>query len=170
MRVVIVPGYGVAVAQAQHALAHLGTTLRRCGVDVVYALHPVAGRMPGQLNVLLDAAGVPWSDLRDLETAAFDGADVALVVGANDVVNPGLGTAVFDVGRARDVVILLDGEASYSGLHNPLLDTATVRRGDLVELLRQTEEAVARVAVPGTATAQLVEALVRPGAGPCPRG
>jgi NAD(P) transhydrogenase subunit beta len=160
---VIVPGYGVALAQAQYALAHLGTTLRRRGVDVVYALHPVAGRMPGQLNVLLDAAGVAWNDLRDLETAEFDGADVAFVVGANDVVNPRLGTPTFEVGRARAVVMLLDGEACYSGLDNPLPATATVRRGDLLELLRETDEAVARVAEAGNEVTQLVEALVQPG-------
>ena len=145
-RVVVVPGYGVAVAQAQRALAHLADTLRRRDVDVVFALHPVAGRLPGHLNVLLDGAGVAWSDLRDLDSAEFDGVDVALVVGANDVVNPRLGAPVFDVGRAAAVVMLTDASgAGYAGIENPLFATATVVCGDALELLREAEEAIARI-------------------------
>ena len=145
-RVVIVPGYGVAVAQAQHALGHLVETLRRRGTDVVFALHPLAGRMPGQLNVLLDAAGVSWADLRDLETVDFDSADVALVVGANDVVNPRLGIPVLEVTRAGHVVVLIRSTGpGYAGIGNPLFDRATVRCGDALELVRETEQAVARI-------------------------
>ncbi|GAA0635669.1 hypothetical protein GCM10009547_44780 [Sporichthya brevicatena] len=168
-RVVLVPGYGLAVAQAQHALAHLAGTLRRRGTAVEIALHPVAGRMPGQLNVLLDAAGVPWSDLRDLDgvelaRADFDGVDVALLVGANDVVNPDLGMPVFPVGRARRVVALLRSAGpGFAGVANPVLARANVLLGDALELLRETEQAVARVAQPGDDVADVVEPFVEAG-------
>ncbi len=145
-RVVVVPGYGVGVAQAQHALVRLVETLRRRGTEVVFALHPVAGRMPGQLNVLLDGAGVAWSQLRDRESAGFDAADVALVVGANDVVNPDLGVPVLPVTDARALVILTRSTGpGYAGRENPIFAAATVVCGDAAELLRETEEAVLRI-------------------------
>ncbi|WP_019874579.1 NAD(P)(+) transhydrogenase (Re/Si-specific) subunit beta [Sporichthya polymorpha] len=167
-RVVLVPGYGLAVAQAQHALAHLAGTLRRRGTTVEIAVHPVAGRMPGQLNVLLDAAGVAWSDLRDGDTAEFDGVDVALLVGANDVVNPALRMPVFPVERAHRVVALLRSAGpGFAGVENRVLRRATVLLGDALELLlvlvRETEQAVAGVPQPGDDVADVVEPLVEPG-------
>ena len=89
-RVVIVPGYGLAVAQGQHTVAELATALAARGVEVVFAIHPVAGRMPGHMNVLLAEANVPYESLKELEEVnpEFTNTDVALVVGANDVVNP----------------------------------------------------------------------------------
>jgi NAD(P) transhydrogenase subunit beta len=164
-RVVIVPGYGVAVAQAQHALANLASVLGRGGTEVTFAVHPVAGRMPGQLNVLLDGAGVAWGDLRDLDGAEFAGADVALVVGANDVVNPRLGIPVFEVTRAGRVVVLIDStRPGYAGIDNPLFDSdVEVLRGDALALLRETEEAIARIPQPGDDVAELVQPVLRPG-------
>jgi NAD(P) transhydrogenase subunit beta len=164
-RVVIVPGYGVAVAQAQHTLANLASTLGRRGTEVSFAVHPVAGRMPGQLNVLLDGAGVAWGDLRDLENAEFAGADVALVVGANDVVNPRLGIPVFEVTRAGSVVVLIDStRPGYAGIDNPLFGAdVVVLRGDALDLLRETEAAIARMPEPGDDVAELVRVVVQPG-------
>jgi NAD(P) transhydrogenase subunit beta len=163
-RVVVVPGHGLALAQAQHALAHLAETLRRRGSEVAFAVHPVAGRMPGQLNVLLDAAGVPWSAIRDLESASFDGVDVVLVVGANDVVNPDLGIEVFAVSRAASVVVFLDSTGpGHAGIANPLFATARVVRGDALALLRETEEAIARIPEAGDDVATVVQPLVEPG-------
>src|SRR5690606_4944132 len=89
-RVLVVPGYGLAAAQAQHELAELGSILAERGVDVGYAIHPVAGRMPGHMNVLLAEANVPYPLLKEMDEAnpLFAQTDVALVVGANDVTNP----------------------------------------------------------------------------------
>src|SRR5207302_6162952 len=89
-RVIIVPGYGLAVAQAQHADRELGDALEKRGVDGEYAIHPVAGRMPGHMNVLLAEANVPYEQLKEMDeiNGEFPSTDVALVVGANDVVNP----------------------------------------------------------------------------------
>src|SRR5207248_829303 len=89
-RVVVVPGYGLAVAQAQHDVRQLADLLEQRGVDVSYAIHPVAGRMPGHMNVLLAEANVPYPQLKEMDEAnpKFSRTDVALVIGANDVVNP----------------------------------------------------------------------------------
>jgi NAD(P) transhydrogenase subunit beta len=139
-RVVIVPGYGLAVAQAQHVLAVLAGELRRGGTEVVFALHPVAGRMPGQLNVLLDEAGVAWADVRDLDGATFGPDDVVLAVGADDVLNPALGMPVFPVADAGAVIaVTTPAGGGFAGVPNAVLERATVLRGDaravLTELL-----------------------------------
>jgi NAD(P) transhydrogenase subunit beta len=130
-KVVIVPGYGLAAAQAQHAVQALARRLEEHGVEVTYAVHPVAGRMPGHMNVLLAEANVPYPQLVDLDEANrdFPRTDVALVVGANDVVNPAArrpGTAVsgmpiLDVDRARNVIVIKRSMGhGYAGIDNEL--------------------------------------------------
>jgi NAD(P) transhydrogenase subunit beta len=130
-RVMIVPGYGLAAAQAQHELGDLAQLLEEHGVQVRYAIHPVAGRMPGHMNVLLAEADVPYPQLLDLEEAnpAFPQTDVALVVGANDVTNPAArrpgnpvsGMPILDVDRARNVIVIKRSMASgYAGIDNEL--------------------------------------------------
>lgn len=162
-RVVVVPGYGVAVAQAHHAVARLAETLGRRGIEVTFAIHPVVGRVPGHLDGLLDAAGVPWSARRGLDDAVFDDRTVALVVGANDVVNPVLPLRVLEVERAADVVVFVDSTGpGYAGRANPLFDRVPVLIGDAAELVRETEQAVARVAEARHDVADLVEPLVEP--------
>jgi NAD(P) transhydrogenase subunit beta len=115
--VIVVPGYGLAVAQAQHNVRELADLLIAKGVDVKYAIHPVAGRMPGHMNVLLAEANVPYDQLLDLDQVNpyFESADVALVIGANDVVNPSArtdtnspiyGMPILDADKARNVIIL----------------------------------------------------------------
>jgi NAD(P) transhydrogenase subunit beta len=129
--VMIVPGYGLAAAQAQHEVAELAKLLMAHGIDVKYAIHPVAGRMPGQMNVLLAEANVPYEQMLQLDAAnvAFDNCDVALVVGANDVYNPDArkpgnpvsGMPILDVDHAKSVVILKRSmRPGYSGISNPL--------------------------------------------------
>jgi len=131
-QVIFVPGYGMATAQAQHAVRELATLLESRGVTVKYAIHPVAGRMPGHMNVLLAEANVPYSSLYDLEqiNSEFPGADVAVVIGANDVVNPDArdnpqspiaGMPILDVDRAHSVVVLKRGKGKgFAGIENPL--------------------------------------------------
>jgi NAD(P) transhydrogenase subunit beta len=130
-RVVIVPGYGLAAAQAQHEIAALAELLEDHGVKVSYAIHPVAGRMPGHMNVLLAEANVPYPQLKDLDEAnpEFAQADVALVVGANDVTNPAArrpgnavsGMPILDVDHAKSVVVIKRSMGhGYAGIDNEL--------------------------------------------------
>jgi NAD(P) transhydrogenase subunit beta len=130
--VVIVPGYGMAVAQAQHAVRELADQLERLGVDVKYAIHPVAGRMPGHMNVLLAEANVPYPQLHDMDdiNPEFERTDVALVIGANDVVNPAArhnqsspiyGMPILEVDRAQHTIVIKRGmNAGFSGIENEL--------------------------------------------------
>ena len=130
-QVLIVPGYGLAAGQAQHEVAELAKVLTDNGVNVRYAIHPVAGRMPGQMNVLLAEADVPYSQMLQLDAAnaAFNTCDVALVVGANDVCNPDArkpgnavsGMPILDVDHAKAVVVIKRSmNPGYAGIPNPL--------------------------------------------------
>ncbi len=129
--VIIVPGYGLAVAQAQHAVRELGELLESRGVDVKYAIHPVAGRMPGHMNVLLAEANVPYPQLKEMEeiNPEFDRCDVALVIGANDVTNPAArrpgspvsGMPILDVDHAKSIVVIKRSMGrGYAGIDNEL--------------------------------------------------
>jgi NAD(P) transhydrogenase subunit beta len=129
--VIIVPGYGLAVAQAQHAVRELADLLEARGVDVRYAIHPVAGRMPGHMNVLLAEANVPYPQLREMDeiNPEFERCDVALVIGANDVTNPAArrsgnpvsGMPILDVDRARSIVVVKRSMGrGYAGIDNEL--------------------------------------------------
>ncbi|HET8651342.1 MAG TPA: NAD(P)(+) transhydrogenase (Re/Si-specific) subunit beta [Gaiellaceae bacterium] len=138
-RVVFVPGYGLAVAQAQHDVRNLGDMLEEKGVDVRYAIHPVAGRMPGHMNVLLAEANVPYDELFEMDeiNPEFPQTDVVVVVGANDVVNPAArnepgnpiyGMPILDVDRAHNVVVIKRSlSPGFAGVDNPLFyDPKTV--------------------------------------------
>jgi proton-translocating NAD(P)+ transhydrogenase subunit beta len=129
--VIVVPGYGLAVAQAQHAVRELAELLEARGVDVKYAIHPVAGRMPGHMNVLLAEANVPYPALKEMEeiNPEFERADVALVVGANDVTNPAArrpgtpvsGMPILDVDKAKSIVVIKRSMGrGYAGIDNEL--------------------------------------------------
>jgi NAD(P) transhydrogenase subunit beta len=129
--VIIVPGYGLAVAQAQHAVRELAELLESKGVDVKYAIHPVAGRMPGHMNVLLAEANVPYPQLKEMDeiNPEFDRADVALVIGANDVTNPAArrpgspvsGMPILDVDHAKSIVVIKRSMGrGYAGIDNEL--------------------------------------------------
>jgi NAD(P) transhydrogenase subunit beta len=122
-RVVVVPGYGLAVAQAQHTVRDLATALESRGVDVAYAIHPVAGRMPGHMNVLLAEADVPYEQLKEMDdiNPELPQTDVALVIGANDTVNPEAGMPIIEVGGSGSVIVLKRSmNTGFAGIDNPL--------------------------------------------------
>ena len=155
-KVVFVPGYGLATAQAQHAVRELAGALEKRGVTVKYGIHPVAGRMPGHMNVLLAEANVPYSQLYELEqiNPEFPSTDVAVVIGANDVVNPDArdnptspiaGMPILEVDHAKSVVVLKRGQGKgFSGLENPLFfkPVTGMLYGDAKDTLTRMVQAV----------------------------
>jgi NAD(P) transhydrogenase subunit beta len=130
--VIVVPGYGLAVAQAQHIVREMADLIEKKGGEVKYAIHPVAGRMPGHMNVLLAEANVPYDKLFDMDqiNAEFERTDLVLVIGANDVVNPAArtdpnspiyGMPILNVDQARSIIVLKRGMGSgFAGIENEL--------------------------------------------------
>jgi NAD(P) transhydrogenase subunit beta len=155
-KVIIVPGYGLAVAQAQHKVWELAQLLLERGVKVRFAIHPVAGRMPGHMNVLLAEAGVPYDLISDLDeiNAEFETADVALIIGANDVVNPDArtnasspiyGMPILNADKAKNVIVIKRGQGQgFSGIDNALfvLDQTRMLYGDAQAAVSQLIQAV----------------------------
>jgi H+-translocating NAD(P) transhydrogenase subunit beta len=158
-KVIVVPGYGMAVAQAQHKIWELCQLLIERGVQVRFAIHPVAGRMPGHMNVLLAEAGVPYDLISDLEeiNAEFETADVALIIGANDVVNPVArtdksspiyGMPILNADKAKNVIVIKRGKgAGFSGIENALfyLDNTRMLYGDAQKAVAELIQAVKAV-------------------------
>jgi NAD(P) transhydrogenase subunit beta len=150
-RVVVVPGYGMAVAQAQHAVRELSEELEKRGTKVEFAIHPVAGRMPGHMNVLLAEANVSYDQLQEMEVInpTMDTVDVAIVIGANDVVNPAArtdkgspiyGMPIIDVDKARTVIVMKRSMATgFAGIENPLFyqENTKMLFGDAKNVLQQ---------------------------------